>query len=105
MKPTLLLTSDAEQESPAKLLDDLFRKTSVTPAVYWLPLSEEEAEKRVAVRKEAEKRRLDDVAKREAAWAEENRRRDEDMRSRRNMYERRSPPPVRRVIILTSDCE
>ncbi|KAI8427635.1 hypothetical protein MSG28_002118 [Choristoneura fumiferana] len=28
-----------EEEAPAKLLDDLFRKTKATPCIYWLPLS------------------------------------------------------------------
>eukprot|EP00057_Strongylocentrotus_purpuratus_P031423 XP_784540.2 PREDICTED: apoptotic chromatin condensation inducer in the nucleus isoform X2 [Strongylocentrotus purpuratus] len=30
-------------EPPAKLLDDLFRKTKATPCIYWLPLTEEQA--------------------------------------------------------------
>ena len=30
-----------EEEVPAKLLDDLFRKTKATPCIYWLPLTEE----------------------------------------------------------------
>ncbi|XP_060806979.1 uncharacterized protein LOC106142992 [Amyelois transitella] len=30
-----------EDEAPAKLLDDLFRKTKTTPCIYWLPLSAE----------------------------------------------------------------
>lgn len=30
-----------EEEAPAKLLDDLFRKTKTTPCIYWLPLSAE----------------------------------------------------------------
>lgn len=30
-----------EEEAPAKLLDDLFRKTKATPCIYWLPLSAE----------------------------------------------------------------
>jgi apoptotic chromatin condensation inducer in the nucleus len=29
-----------EEEPPAKLLDDLFRKTKATPSIYWLPLTE-----------------------------------------------------------------
>ena len=32
----------AEEEPPAKLLDDLFRKTKATPCIYWLPLTEEQ---------------------------------------------------------------
>ena len=30
------------EESPAKLLDDLFRKTKATPCIYWLPLTDEQ---------------------------------------------------------------
>lgn len=29
-----------DTEPPAKLLDDLFRKTKTTPCIYWLPLTE-----------------------------------------------------------------
>lgn len=32
----------AEEEVPAKLLDDLFRKTKTAPCIYWLPLTEEQ---------------------------------------------------------------
>ena len=31
-----------EEEAPAKLLDDLFRKTKSTPCIYWLPLTAEQ---------------------------------------------------------------
>ena len=31
-----------DDEPPAKLLDDLFCKTKVTPCIYWLPLTEEQ---------------------------------------------------------------
>lgn len=31
-----------KEGSPAKLLDDLFRKTKATPCIYWLPLSDAE---------------------------------------------------------------
>ena len=30
------------EEPPAKLLDDLFRKTKSTPCIYWLPLTTEQ---------------------------------------------------------------
>ena len=33
-----------EEEPPAKLLDDLFRKTKATPCIYWLPLTEEQVQ-------------------------------------------------------------
>jgi len=31
-----------KEEAPAKLLDDLFRKTKTTPCIYWLPLTAEQ---------------------------------------------------------------
>ncbi|RXN17937.1 endonuclease domain-containing 1 -like protein [Labeo rohita] len=31
------------EDPPAKLLDDLFRKTKAAPCIYWLPLTEEQA--------------------------------------------------------------
>jgi hypothetical protein len=31
-----------EEDAPAKLLDDLFRKTKCTPCIYWLPLTAEQ---------------------------------------------------------------
>lgn len=37
-----------KKDSPAKLLDDLFRKTKAVPCIYWLPLSDEEIAKRLA---------------------------------------------------------
>ena len=33
---------ERDEESPAKLLDDLFRKTKATPCIYWLPLTEDQ---------------------------------------------------------------
>ncbi|KAK6184939.1 hypothetical protein SNE40_007286 [Patella caerulea] len=49
------------EEPPAKLLDDLFKKTKSTPCIYWLPLTEEQSASRLAARKarqlEREKRR------------------------------------------------
>jgi len=31
-----------EEEPPAKLLDDLFRKTIALPSIYWLPLTDQQ---------------------------------------------------------------
>ncbi len=31
-----------KKEAPAKLLDDLFRKTKATPCIYWLPLTKDQ---------------------------------------------------------------
>ena len=30
------------EDPPAKLLDDLFRKTKAAPCIYWLPLTDEQ---------------------------------------------------------------
>ncbi|XP_068098110.1 apoptotic chromatin condensation inducer in the nucleus isoform X3 [Hyperolius riggenbachi] len=50
-----------QEEPPAKLLDDLFHKTKAAPCIYWLPLTDDQALKRVEDRaeraKEREKRR------------------------------------------------
>lgn len=38
---SLSFTSEkAQEEPPAKLLDDLFRKTKAAPCIYWLPLTD-----------------------------------------------------------------
>lgn len=36
---------------PAKLLDDLFRKTKATPCIYWLPLTNEQVRTRMNIPK------------------------------------------------------
>lgn len=72
------------QESSAKLLDDLFKKTTATPVIYWLPLTEQDALERVKEREVREQKRREDQAAREA-----------ESKAR---YERRSPP-ARRVSI------
>lgn len=74
-----------EKEAAGKLLDDLFRKTSALPVLYWLPLNEEEAEKRVKVREEKEKKRRQEYEAREERLRE--------MRERRNQ----SPRGARKV--------
>lgn len=40
--PHALLSAEKPEEPPAKLLDDLFRKTKAAPCIYWLPLTEEQ---------------------------------------------------------------
>ncbi|XP_064641650.1 apoptotic chromatin condensation inducer in the nucleus-like isoform X2 [Lineus longissimus] len=47
-----------DEEPPAKLLDDLFRKTKATPSVYWLPLTEQQA-------LEGERRRIQEALDRD----------------------------------------
>uniref|UniRef100_H3CR72 Apoptotic chromatin condensation inducer 1a n=1 Tax=Tetraodon nigroviridis TaxID=99883 RepID=H3CR72_TETNG len=44
------------EEPPAKLLDDLFRKTKAAPCIYWLPLTEEQFIEREAARAERRSR-------------------------------------------------
>ncbi|RWS04648.1 hypothetical protein B4U79_02084, partial [Dinothrombium tinctorium] len=77
-----------ENDSPANLLDDLFKKTKATPCIYWLPLNEEQAKKREEERNEAEKRRNEERIAREA----ERRKRMEEI----NRNRRPSPPYPRR---------
>lgn len=43
-----------EEEAPAKLLDDLFRKTKSTPCIYWLPLTAEQ----IVVKEEMRRRHM-----------------------------------------------
>lgn len=40
-------TEKAQEEPPAKLLDDLFRKTKAAPCIYWLPLTESQVSGRL----------------------------------------------------------
>jgi len=88
-----------EEEPPAKLLDDLFRKTKATPCIYWLPLTEEqiverdrlkqeraaqlEREREERIKRNAEERKLRDIERQE-------RMRD---RPQRRSPAGRSPPP------------
>uniref|UniRef100_G3PLU1 Apoptotic chromatin condensation inducer 1a n=1 Tax=Gasterosteus aculeatus TaxID=69293 RepID=G3PLU1_GASAC len=46
------------EDPPAKLLDDLFRKTKAAPCIYWLPLTDEEFVQREAAR--ADRKREND---------------------------------------------
>ncbi|XP_056613193.1 apoptotic chromatin condensation inducer 1b [Triplophysa dalaica] len=48
---------DKPEEPPAKLLDDLFRKTKAAPCIYWLPLTEEQVTQRALERDERKKER------------------------------------------------
>lgn len=38
----LRLSAETAEDPPAKLLDDLFRKTKAAPCIYWLPLTDEQ---------------------------------------------------------------
>ncbi|XP_059806770.1 apoptotic chromatin condensation inducer 1b isoform X2 [Hypanus sabinus] len=66
------------EEPPAKLLDDLFRKTKAAPCIYWLPLTVEQI-----VRKEMERAdRAREREKRRKEQEEEERRREEERKER-----------------------
>ncbi|KAM4551025.1 uncharacterized protein acin1a [Odontesthes bonariensis] len=67
------------EDPPAKLLDDLFRKTKAAPCIYWLPLTEEQFLQREAARaermKEREKRRKEQEEEEEKKREEERKER------------------------------
>ena len=42
MSSYLPAAKEEAEEPPAKLLDDLFKKTKATPCIYWLPLTDEQ---------------------------------------------------------------
>uniref|UniRef100_H3B6Z3 SAP domain-containing protein n=1 Tax=Latimeria chalumnae TaxID=7897 RepID=H3B6Z3_LATCH len=68
----------AQEEPPAKLLDDLFRKTKAAPCIYWLPLTDEQIVQKVAERAERAKER----EKRRKEQEEEERKREEERKER-----------------------
>jgi apoptotic chromatin condensation inducer in the nucleus len=51
-KPAVAGAAKVEEEPPAKLLDDLFRKTKAAPSIYWLPLTDEQVAEKMAQEKE-----------------------------------------------------
>uniref|UniRef100_A0A5F8HEP0 Apoptotic chromatin condensation inducer 1 n=1 Tax=Monodelphis domestica TaxID=13616 RepID=A0A5F8HEP0_MONDO len=79
----------AQEEPPAKLLDDLFRKTKAAPCIYWLPLTDCQIVKKEAERaeraKEREKRRkeLEEQQKEREKEAERERSRQLEREKRR----------------------
>uniref|UniRef100_A0A3Q2QUV4 Apoptotic chromatin condensation inducer 1a n=1 Tax=Fundulus heteroclitus TaxID=8078 RepID=A0A3Q2QUV4_FUNHE len=74
------------EDPPAKLLDDLFRKTKAVPCIYWLPLTEEQYLQREAARAEwvkgREERQKEREKKRKEEEEEEAKRRDEERKER-----------------------
>ncbi|XP_011304605.1 apoptotic chromatin condensation inducer in the nucleus [Fopius arisanus] len=60
-----------DEPPPAKLLDDLFRKTKATPCIYWLPLTNEQ----IVVKEEMRRQHMAEHARRleEMRRAERNR--------------------------------
>ncbi|CAN8001768.1 unnamed protein product [Ixodes pacificus] len=64
-----------QEDTPAKLLDDLFRKTKATPCIYWLPLTDDQIAHKEEERKQ---RRLDRERRRQQQQLQE----EEDRRKR-----------------------
>ncbi|KAI4876618.1 hypothetical protein NFI96_020564 [Prochilodus magdalenae] len=73
------------EEPPAKLLDDLFRKTKTAPCIYWLPLTEEQAAQRTLERAERMKER---EKRRKELQEEEDKKREEERKERARARER-----------------
>ncbi|XP_062850404.1 apoptotic chromatin condensation inducer 1b isoform X3 [Trichomycterus rosablanca] len=81
---------DKPEEPPAKLLDDLFRKTKAAPCIYWLPLTEEQATKRNQERAE----RLKEREKIRKELEEEEKKREEERKERARGRERDAANPA-----------
>ncbi|XP_062813596.1 apoptotic chromatin condensation inducer in the nucleus isoform X2 [Anolis carolinensis] len=83
----------AQEEPPAKLLDDLFRKTKAAPCIYWLPLTDTQYVQRQAERdaraRERERRRKELEA--EEARQRERSRQAEREKRREHSRERERP--------------
>uniref|UniRef100_A0A674ADU9 Apoptotic chromatin condensation inducer in the nucleus-like n=1 Tax=Salmo trutta TaxID=8032 RepID=A0A674ADU9_SALTR len=75
----LSLSSIPTDEPPAKLLDDLFNKTKAAPCIYWLPLTEEQANQRGKEREERQKER---ERRRKEQQEEEDKKREEERKER-----------------------
>ncbi|XP_051570269.1 apoptotic chromatin condensation inducer in the nucleus-like isoform X2 [Myxocyprinus asiaticus] len=75
---------DKPEEPPAKLLDDLFRKTEAAPCIYWLPLTEEQATQRALERTE----RIKEREKRRKELQEEEDKKREEQRERAKVRDR-----------------
>nr|XP_046176451.1 apoptotic chromatin condensation inducer 1b [Oncorhynchus gorbuscha] len=71
--------TDKKDEPPVKLLDDLFNKTKAAPCIYWLPLTEEQANQRGKEREERQKER---ERRRKEQQEEEDKKREEEKKER-----------------------
>ncbi|UJR30180.1 hypothetical protein I4U23_017720 [Adineta vaga] len=88
-------------EPPAKGLDDYFRKTKAKPAIYWLPLTEEQIvertrrqEQRNAERDEEQKKRqLDETARNSSNNKDSKSRSNNNENASSNRSQRRSQSP------------
>ncbi|XP_054284008.1 apoptotic chromatin condensation inducer in the nucleus isoform X2 [Macrosteles quadrilineatus] len=66
-----------EDDAPAKLLDDLFRKTKTSPCIYWLPLTQEQIAVKEEIRRQhmaEHERRMAEIKKADLARRERERR-------------------------------
>nr|CAG4649742.1 EOG090X0F73 [Scapholeberis mucronata]SVE93926.1 EOG090X0F73 [Scapholeberis mucronata] len=70
-----------KDETPAKLLDDLFRKTKATPCIYWLPLTASQ----IAEKEEMRRKRL---VEKEARMKDVQQRRDGELQQRQREREK-----------------
>jgi len=71
----------AKDEVPAKLLDDLFRKTKASPSIYWLPLTDAQISEKEAMRRQR-------LVERETRLRENQQRRDEEFQQRQREREK-----------------
>ncbi|KAF6215123.1 hypothetical protein GE061_009872 [Apolygus lucorum] len=88
-----------DTEAPAKLLDDLFRKTNATPCIYWLPLTAAQIAVKEEMRRQhmaEHQKRLAELRKSETSRRDKDKSRDRD-RERERARERRRKSTVRRV--------
>ncbi|KAM5234971.1 apoptotic chromatin condensation inducer in the nucleus isoform 2-T2 [Ctenodactylus gundi] len=76
----------AQEEPPAKLLDDLFRKTKAAPCIYWLPLTDSQIVQKEAERAERAKER--EKRRKEQEEEEQKEREKEAERERNRQLER-----------------
>ncbi|XP_010782393.1 apoptotic chromatin condensation inducer in the nucleus [Notothenia coriiceps] len=68
------------EDPPAKLLDDLFRKTKAAPCIYWLPLTDDNIAQREAAR--AERMKVRETRRKERDEEEELKKREEERKER-----------------------
>uniref|UniRef100_A0ABM5EJ20 Apoptotic chromatin condensation inducer in the nucleus isoform X2 n=1 Tax=Pogona vitticeps TaxID=103695 RepID=A0ABM5EJ20_9SAUR len=85
----------AQEEPPAKLLDDLFRKTKAAPCIYWLPLTDtqyiQKQAERAARARERERRRKEQEAE-EARQRERDRQAEREKRREHSRERERERP-------------
>lgn len=75
-----------EDDAPAKLLDDLFRKTKTTPCIYWLPLTAEQ----IVVKEEMRRKHMAEHERRMAEMRKAERERERERARAQQRPHRRS---------------